>query len=83
MIPIADHLTIYICYGANAYHSGLRFTDSKMGILSDGTDLTSIASAFRYGFLFCCMILMYALAVLIQIYKDKINIKKNNNQTKV
>jgi hypothetical protein len=38
-VILGDTLFIICCYGLDAYRNGLRFTNSKLGILSDGTEL--------------------------------------------
>ena len=68
--PLADKLFIILRYGLDSYRNGLRFANSKHGILTDGSELSFLEELCRvplafflvFGFMF---VVLWAIDYLI------------------
>ncbi len=62
---LADSLFIIFAFGLGAYLDGLRFVDSKHGVLSDGTEVSTLHEFIRiplhafliFGFLILALLI--------------------------
>ena len=78
IIPLVDHTIIYFGYGMEAYSEGLRIQNSKLGILSDGRELSNNLEFIRY----ICFIMGLFTVFLFIMFIDRtiIFLKKRKKQ---
>ncbi|MBN1699213.1 MAG: hypothetical protein JW881_16960 [Spirochaetales bacterium] len=76
-----DDLVIILVYGIEAFNSGLHFSNSKTGELSNGTMLPLGWNLFRFGLDgIILMISGYTISTLLRFIEKKIKERKRKNK---
>lgn len=64
LIPWLDRLTVVLLYGWDAYSDGLRIVQSKVGVLSDGSKISTRGELLRAG-MFIAVFLSIGIATMV------------------
>ena len=75
--PIIDNLIIIVAYSYNSYAAGLRFSNSKIGLLSNGDSLNQFWNLIRFFLNFLSLLGFISLSLfLIKLFDTILNKEK-------